>query len=83
MSIKKFLEDNGWNEERILAQAYEIRENKKYFKTPIEGISSFYFYFSPPSSYGEQPINIVIGKNVLHDLAYNRFIVTKNQLIKI
>ena len=82
-TIKKFLETHGWNEERILAQASKIREKNKYFKTSIEGISSFYFYFSPPSSYGEQPINIVIRKNVLHDLAYNRFVVTKDKLIKI
>lgn len=82
-AIKKFLADNGWDEQKVLNKACEIREKKLLGKTPLTGIYSFYFYFTPVSNYSEAPINIVIRKKFLYNLAYKRFLVTKDKLIKI
>lgn len=78
-SIKGFLEDNGWDEQRIFDKADELRAKRQFYKSPADdNIDSFYFYFSSPDIYQEAPVNIVIRKNVLRRLAYKRFIVKKS-----
>ena len=77
-SIQMFLEKNDWNEQRILDKAYDLRIKEQYNKTPVNKDDSFYFYFTKPSIYREAPINIVIRKRFLKNLAYKKFIVRKN-----
>ena len=75
-SVKKFLSRNGWNEQKILEMSDKLRTNNKYGKTPVLESNSFYFYYSKPLEYGEAPINIVIRKNILYNLAYKRYLIT-------
>ena len=75
-SIKKFLSENGWNEQKILEMSDKLRTNNQYGKTPVLESNSFYFYYSKPLEYGEAPINIVIRKNILYNLAYKRYLIT-------
>jgi hypothetical protein len=57
----------GWSEERIEAKADEIRKKDENGKIMIDGINSFYFYYT--KNLAELPINIVIRKSVLEILS--------------
>lgn len=79
-TIKEYLSSNGWNSERILEKSAELRHNKKYKRTFVSETDDFYFYFSEPFNYRESPINIVIKKDVLKELAHKRYMVKKDSL---
>lgn len=79
-TIKEYLSSKGWNFQRILKKADEIRHNKKYKRTFVPETDDFYFYFSEPFNYRESPINIVIKKDVLKELAHKKYNVTKDYL---
>ncbi|OEF96110.1 hypothetical protein [Desulfuribacillus alkaliarsenatis] len=75
--IQNYLSNKGWNKDRIYKRANEIRKESLFGKIEIENESNFYFFFSKPKDYSEQPINIVIRKNVLRELASREYVVTK------
>ncbi len=79
-NIKSYLASNGWDEERILNKAKELRDSKKYGRTQLTETKPFYFYFSNPSDYREAPINIIIKRYMLRKLAHRAYRVTKNRL---
>lgn len=81
--VKQYLENQGWDEARALEKGKEIRKNKKYQRTEVPETNSFYFYFSEPFHYREAPINIVMKKNVLEQLAHKRYVITKEKLYTI
>lgn len=76
--IKEYLAYNKWDEQRIKQKAEILRKSNKYGKTLVEETGNFYFYFSDPYKYRESPINIVIKKSELKELAYQKYVVTKN-----
>ena len=78
--IKKYLYDNGWTNEKILSEIFKIRNLGLQGKISIPGVKNFYFYHSSSEKYQENPINIVIRKNILIDLADYEFLVTKDKL---
>lgn len=68
--IISFLAEAGCTKEVLSRQGKEIRQKKKFGKTPIKGSNDrFYFYLSYPNQYEEEPLNIVIRKEELLKLA--------------
>lgn len=78
--IKEYLASNNWDEQRIKEKVKRLREAKQYGKTAVASTNDFYFYFSDSTKYREAPINIVIRKNKLRELAYKEHIVEKTEL---
>ncbi|NLZ51651.1 MAG: hypothetical protein GX892_00520 [Thermoanaerobacteraceae bacterium] len=88
MMIKKteiinYLSGVGYTEKLIEKIAMDLRSQEQYGKYIIPDQTDFYFYFSPPDNYSEQPINIVIRKNLLIRLAVRIYVVSKNKLARI
>lgn len=79
-AIKEYLAANKWEEQRMKEEARRLREAKQYGKTPIANTNDFYFYFSDFTKYREAPINVVIRKNKLKELAYKKYIVEKTEI---
>lgn len=78
--VKEYLESKGWSSRRIFEKSIEIRNNTSRGKINIQGENEFYFYFSDSQYYSEQPINIVIRKNVLICLAEQHYCITKSEV---
>lgn len=70
-TIKEFLSKNGYSTMALLRKSAEIRTN---------GITGRYedFYLSGSNNYCEAPINILIPKKILFELAEFVFIINKN-----
>lgn len=78
--IKNFLASKKWDKERILEKAEELRASNKYGRTFVPETNLFYFYFSDSRYYNESPINIIIRKEKLRDLAHKKYVVSKDDL---
>lgn len=74
--LLKTLADKGLTVEKMQADAKAIRVSGQIGKIPIPGLRGIYYYASDPNSYREAPINIVISKSLLLDVAQRRYIVT-------
>lgn len=88
MMIKKteiinYLSGVGYTEKLIEKIAMDLRSQEQYGKYIIPDQTDFYFYLSPPDNYSEQPINIVIRKDLLIRLAVRIYVVSKNKLARI
>jgi hypothetical protein len=79
--IQSYLQSKGWSNKRIFEKARELRNGTSSGKISIQGENDFYFYFSESKYYSEQPINIIIRKNVLIYLADQHYNITKSQVI--
>lgn len=79
--ILKMLANKGLTVERMQADAKDIRKSRQTGKIPISGLKGIYYYSSNPNQYREAPINIVISKAILMDLAQRRYIVTPENII--
>lgn len=79
--IREYLSSYGWDEQRIMEKARELRNAKKYERTFLEETDKFYFYFSKPFKYRESPINIVIKKQELRKLAHKKYVITKEMRV--
>lgn len=73
--LLKMLSDKGLSIEEMLDGARRIRRSGKTGKIPIAGLRGIYYYASNPQRYREAPINIVISKNILNEIAQRRYIV--------
>lgn len=74
--ILAFLEEKGLTVDRLMADANELRQQGRTGKVRIDGSSGIYYFASYPSSYAEAPINIVISRSYLFQIAARRYIVT-------
>lgn len=74
--ILKMLASKGLTVERMLADARRIRVSGQKGKIPIEGIKGIYYFASYPKKYQEAPINIIISKPFLLELAQRRYLVS-------
>lgn len=79
--ILKMLASSGLTVERMLSDARCIRASGRKGKIPIDGIKGIYYFASYPKKYQEAPINIVISKPKLKDIAQRRYIVTPDSVI--
>jgi len=79
--ILKMLASKGLTVERMLSAARDIRSSGRKGKIPIPGIKGIYYFASYPREYQEAPINIIISKPILKELAQRRYIVTPEQVI--
>lgn len=81
--ILEYLKELGYTKEKIklcaeqIRSAGEVKPNQKYLDKNQES----YFYFSPHLA--EQPINIVIHKNVLKRLAKANYFISQDYYAKI
>ena len=87
MMIKKedlinFLDENGLFRETLLRVEKELRRQGKQGKhrSLMDGV---YFFLSSSESYSEAPINLVISKKILRELASACYKITPNELIRI
>lgn len=78
--ILKMLASKGLTVERMLSDARDIRASGRKGKIPIPGIKGIYYFASYPRKYQEAPINIIVSKPILKDLAQRRYIVTPEQV---
>lgn len=78
--ILKMLASKGLTVERMLSDARGIRASGRKGKIPIDGIKGIYYFASYPKKYQEAPINIIISKPKLQNLAQRRYIVTPEQV---
>lgn len=74
--LLKMLASKGLTVERMLADAREIRISGQKGRIPIPGIKGIYYFASYPRKYQEAPINIIVSKPILKELAQRRYIVT-------
>ena len=74
--ILKMLASKGLTVERMLSDARKIRASGQKGKIPIEGIKGIYYFASYPKKYQEAPINIIISKPFLLELAQRRYLVS-------
>ena len=79
--ILKMLASKGLTVERLQEDARSIRASGQTGKIPISNIRGIYYYASDPSRYKEAPINIIISKPILIELAQRRYIVTPDNII--
>lgn len=79
--ILKKLASKGLTVERMLSDARDIRASGRKGKIPIPGIKGIYYFASYPRKYQEAPINIVVAKPILKDLAQRRYVVTPERVI--
>lgn len=70
LSVIQYLEDRGWNKSRIEEKAIELRENNDFGRHKIPN-ERFSFVFT--EHLAEQPINIVIRKEILSELSCQIF----------
>ncbi len=80
--ILNFLEQNGLTIERMLADAHQFRKERRTGKIPIPGLHGVYYFASYPNQYKEAPINIVIAKKYLREIAWRKYVVTPNGMKK-
>ena len=78
--ILKLLADNGLTINRLKADAASIRASGKVGKIPIQGLSGIYYFASNPLHYKEAPINIIISKQKLTEIAQRKYVVTPEQI---
>lgn len=81
--IINYLNFRGWDYDNISNKAFDIRMENTIGKISIPNENNFYFYHSDPNIYSEQPINIVIRKNILLELAEVGYVVSRNNVIRI
>jgi hypothetical protein len=74
------LASKGLTVERLQEDARNIRTGGQTGKIPIPNIRGIYYYASDPARYKEAPINIIISKPILIELAQRRYIVTPNDI---
>ena len=80
--IQKFLINKGWPSQRLYEEAQKLRSYNQYGKTKIKNETEFYFYYSNPKYYKEQPVNVIIRKGTLIELADQRYKVSRDDVIK-
>lgn len=78
--LLKMLAHKGLTVEKLQADAKDIRASGRIGKIPIPGLTGIYYYASDSSKYREAPINVVISKSLLMDIAQRRYIVTPESL---
>lgn len=78
--LLKMLAHKGLTVERLQADARDIRASGRVGKIPIPGLAGIYYYASDSSKYSEAPINVVISKSLLMDIAQRRYIVTPESI---
>jgi hypothetical protein len=66
--LRSKLEEFGLSKEVLMQKAKELRKNRVYGKT-ASGCKGIYYYLSDSRKYVEAPINIVVSKNILREIA--------------
>lgn len=66
----------------MLADAHQFRKERRTGKIPIPGLHGVYYFASYPNQYKEAPINIVIAKKYLREIAWRKYVVTPNGMKK-
>lgn len=79
--LLKALQELGLSEERLVGDARQIRSNHLIGKQAISNLSGIYYYASDPQKYREAPINLVISKTRLSQIATRTYIVTKDSVV--
>ena len=79
--ILRMLANYGLTVDRMQQDAMNIRANGQTGKIPIHGLRGIYYYASNSSRYQEAPINIVVAKPLLMNIAQRRYIVTRDNII--
>ena len=75
--IHDFLDKNGFTCDILIHTADQLRQQGRLGKVKTKR-SGIYYYVSDPQKYAESPINLVIGKNHLLQLADAHYKITKN-----
>ena len=79
--VLRLLASKGLTVERLLSDARRIRLSGQKGKIPIPGIKGIYYYASYPRKYQEAPINVVVSKALLNEIAQRRYIVTTDSVV--
>ena len=79
--LLSMLEKNGLTIDQMHKDAIKIRASEQIGKIPIPGLKGIYYYASDPNRYKEAPINIVISKEILRQLAQRRYLVTPEKIV--
>ena len=74
------LEKEGLTLDKMHQDAAQLRSSIQIGKVPIEGTRGIYYFASDPQKYREAPINVVITKDRLLNIAQRRYIVTKDEI---
>lgn len=77
-AILDYLHNNGLDMNNIIQISNDIRLNNKYGKTLIPNVNDFWFILSDSKFYSETPLNIVIRRKVLNELALHIYSVNQN-----
>lgn len=76
--VLSLLKKEGLTPEKMLADASSFRKLGRTGKVAIPGVKGIYYYASDPHKYREAPINIIIAKEKLLEIAQRRYIVTQD-----
>ncbi len=79
--VLKMLASKGLTIERMLSDARSIRASGRKGKIPIPGVKGVYYFASYPRKYQEAPINIVVAKSILKELAQRHYVVTHERVV--
>ncbi len=77
----KYLESEGYNQDKLERAVTKIRKNKLNGALGKSSNSSIYFYST--LRLAEEPINVIIKKKKLENLALNSYVITKNHIKQI
>lgn len=84
-SILEYLAKNSWGKDRIIAYAKKIRDSYqddlKDERIYLKGIEEFYFFYT--KKLAEKPINIVIRKEILRQLADASYFISAERYVEI
>lgn len=67
-SVQQYLQGIGLSKEHLLRKLHQLRASGTVGKHP-SGNSGVYYYVSDPNLYSESPINLVISKKILKNIA--------------
>lgn len=79
-SIIRYLNGHGWDKEKLASFAQDIKQQGLEGKVNSDN-KNFYFYYS--KAIAEQPINVVIKKEILFNLAQRAYLVSADGMANI
>lgn len=80
--ILDYLLSLNYTKNKMFEKVQSIRNQKQYGRSYLSNQRDIYFYFSEPKDYAEQPINLIIRKNILSKLASCVFLVSEESILR-
>lgn len=79
-AISDYLESFGFTDQKLVSYAKEIRQSGKEGKVEVDNDNLYFFY---SKKIAEQPINLVVKKQILFSLAQKVYLISQDGMARI